>query len=114
MEKNQLLPTITFNGGVLQMRGRSIPDDAFLFYEPLIEQVYEYVKHPAEKTLVRVDMDYINTDSSKLILQILKQLVVLPNFSIEWIYDEDDEDIEELGEFYEDILKIKIVFLPRN
>jgi hypothetical protein len=114
MEKSKMIPTITFNGGVLQIRGRSIPDDALLFYEPLIEQVNEYMKKPLNETIVRVDMDYISTDSSKILLEIMKSLNKTPNFSIEWMYDEDDEDIQELGEFYEDILKTKVKFLPKQ
>jgi hypothetical protein len=114
MEKSKMLPNITFNGGILQIRGRSIPDDALLFYEPLMEEVNEYVKKPLNETIARVDVDYVSTDSSKILLEIMKVLNTTPNFSLEWMYDDDDEDIQELGEFYQDILKINVKFLPKH
>ncbi len=57
-------------------------------------------------------MEYFNTSSSKCILDVFKKLenVFKKNneegVTINWYYEEDDEDMLEAGEDYQSILKI--------
>jgi hypothetical protein len=68
----------------------------------------DYVKSPQETTKVQVRFEYFNTSSSKCILDIFKRLGVLPKngkkIEVTWYYEEDDEDMQEAGEDYSDIL----------
>jgi uncharacterized protein YkuJ len=60
-------------------------------------------------------MTYFNTASSKIILDILMRLETLhedgKNISVEWHYEEDDEDMQEAGEEYADIVEVPFTFV---
>jgi hypothetical protein len=105
-------PTITMNAetGVVEIKGRSIPENSIEFYKPIVDWLEEYSNSPAPKTLVNVQLEYFNTSSSKCILDVFKKLEVLKKNNndvvINWYYEEDDEDMLEAGEDYESIIKV--------
>ncbi len=106
-------PYIKFdpNMGVLELRGRSIPENAVDFYKPLVEWLDKYAQDPKDKTEVNVQLEYFNTSSSKCILDVFKKLEDInkkpgKEVVINWYYEEDDEDMLEAGEDYQSILKI--------
>lgn len=105
-------PTITMNAvsGVIDIKGRSIPENSIEFYKPIVDWLEEYAKTPASKTVVNVQLEYFNTSSSKCILDVFKKLEVLKKNNndviINWYYEEDDEDMLEAGEDYESIIKV--------
>jgi len=114
INQTNMTPGIIFTGGELIIRGRSIPEDAVRFYEPLKEELKKYVENPLAKTFVKIDMDYINTSSSMVILEMLKLFSETPDVQVEWVYEEDDEDIKELGEFYEEFSKLSFKFIEKK
>ncbi|MGZ3823245.1 MAG: DUF1987 domain-containing protein [Bacteroidia bacterium] len=87
--------------GSLEITGYSFPDEAFVFYSDITEWVKEYVKNPAAETKMVFDFKYVNSTSVKFINDILKSLGKLAasgkKVSVEWLYDTDDEDIQQLG-----------------
>jgi hypothetical protein len=60
-------------------------------------------------------MTYFNTASSKIILDILMKLEELHEDGnevlIEWHYEEDDEDMQEAGEEYSEIVEVPFTFI---
>ena len=54
-----------------------------------------------EEAVFKFNLIYFNTASSKMILDIFMAIEGMvedgKNVSVEWIYDEDDEDMEEVG-----------------
>jgi hypothetical protein len=105
-------PTVKFDGktGVVEIKGRSIPENSIEFYKPLVDWLEEYAKKPLEKTQVNVQLEYFNTSSSKCILDVFKKLEAIHkskhNVVINWYYEEDDEDMLEAGEDYESIIRV--------
>ncbi|MDB9775601.1 DUF1987 domain-containing protein [Vicingaceae bacterium] len=105
-------PTIEFNleEGKLLIRGRSIPENSIEFYKPLIDKLEEYLGTPQETTLVKIQLEYFNTSSSKCILDVFKKLEKIKSNGsetlIHWYYEEDDEDMLEAGEDYQAIINI--------
>ncbi|HBI82054.1 MAG TPA: nuclear pore complex subunit [Bacteroidales bacterium] len=105
-------PTVILNPntGVIEIKGRSIPENSIEFYRPVVEWLDEYVKNPQPNTVVNVQLEYFNTSSSKCILDVFKKLEVLrknqKDVIINWYYEEDDEDMLEAGEDYESIIKV--------
>ena len=105
-------PTVIMNNetGVIEIKGRSIPENSIEFYKPIVDWLDEYAKTPAAKTLVNMQLEYFNTSSSKCILDVFKKLEVLKknqnDVTINWYYEEDDEDMLEAGEDYESIIKV--------
>ncbi len=107
-------PTIEMNAesGVIEIKGRSIPENSIDFYRPVVEWLDTYAESAAEVTQVNIQLEYFNTSSSKCILDVFKKLEnVFKNngekgVTINWYYEEDDEDMLEAGEDYQSILKI--------
>lgn len=105
-------PTIEFDlqGGKLLIRGRSIPENSIEFYKPLVDKLEEYTNTPKEVTEVKIQLEYFNTSSSKCILDVFKKLEKIKSngsdTTINWYYEEDDEDMLEAGEDYQAIINI--------
>lgn len=116
-EGNTKSPAIDFNAetGILKISGRSIPDDTFKVYNPIIEWLNQYSIQPNKTTTLDIRFEYINTSSSKFIFEILKKLEKLSNagndVTINWYYEEDDEDMMETGEDFQSIINIPIHIL---
>ena len=55
-------PVVNFNSnaGVLEIKGRSIPENAIEFYKPLIEWIESYGSGPKETTNVNIQLEYFN------------------------------------------------------
>ena len=96
--------------GMIEIKGRSIPENSIEFYKPLVDWLEDYSKNPNEKTLVNVQLEYFNTSSSKCILDVFKKLEAIHKSNhdvlINWYYEEDDEDMLEAGEDYESIIRV--------
>jgi hypothetical protein len=105
-------PSVNFDSasGILQLKGRSIPENSIEFYKPLVEWLEEYAAKPQAKTAVNIQLEYFNTSSSKCLLDLFKKLEGMHksgnDISIKWYYEEDDEDMLEAGEDYQSIINI--------
>ncbi len=90
--------------------GKSLPEDVSSFYEPIISWLDTYSKDPNPATQFTFDFVYFNTASSKIILDVLFKLEELKesgnDTSIIWRYKEEDEDMEEAGEEYSEIVEV--------
>ncbi len=95
---------------VMEISGRSLPEDVSAFYEPVLNWLNEYAENPNKKTIFNFKLTYFNTASSKLLLDILMKLEEMHengnDILIRWHYPEDDEDMEEAGEEYADIVDV--------
>ncbi len=102
--------------GIFEFSGRSLPEDVNAFYEPILEWLSSYAEAPNSETSVTFKLVYFNTASSKLILDILLKFEEIgeagSNVQINWYYPEDDEDMEEAGDEYSDIVEIPIKKIP--
>jgi hypothetical protein len=100
----------TTNTGELCMEGRSIPEDPGAFFERLIEWINGYFLNPVDKTEMRIKLEYINSGSSKYMLELLRILKINhdsgKDVKIKWYFEEGDESIEELGLHYEQTIQI--------
>jgi hypothetical protein len=96
--------------GIFEISGRSLPEDVTTFYEPILNWLDDYQKEANSKTVFTFKLVYFNTASSKLILDILMKLEEMhengKEVLIKWYYPEDDEDMEEAGEEYADIVDV--------
>ena len=105
-------PYVKLDGekGLIEIKGRSIPENSVEFYKPLIDWLDKYGNVPLEVTNVNIQLEYFNTSSSKCILDIFKKLELIykkgSKVQINWYYEEDDEDMFEAGEDYQSIINI--------
>jgi len=112
IEGSPKTPFINFDAknGIVEIKGRSIPENSIEFYKPLVDWLEEYSENPAPKTVVNIHLEYFNTSSSKCILDVFKKLELIHKAKndviVNWFYEEDDEDMLEAGEDYESIIRI--------
>lgn len=101
--------------GRIKLKGRSIPEDVALFYDDILVWVLDYCDAPAPLTEVDVQMEYLNSGTSKYMLKILKVIKDIHingnELKINWVYEEGDDDIRERGEYYATILDLRINFI---
>ncbi len=98
-----------------EISGRSLPEDVNLFYEPILNWIDQYAEAPCEKTEFNFKLEYFNTASSKIILDILLKFEEIVENGhkvvINWHYHEDEEDMLEAGEEYADIVEIPFEYV---
>lgn len=111
IESTKITPKVNFNlNGDLKIEGRSIPEDPESFFKPLFDWIQEYFKTTTSNTKLDVQLEYVNSGSSKFILSFMK--IFKENHAkgcnciINWIYEEDDENVLELGMHYKSLLNI--------
>ena len=105
-------PSIDLNPqtGVLEFAGKSFPSDVTAFYEPVMDWLDEYKINPCEKTEVNLKLEYFNTASSKILLEIFNKLEAIyksgNDVCINWYYPDDDEDMEQTGNEYAELIQV--------
>ncbi len=101
IEGTRTTPSVHIERGKIEIRGRSIPEDAFDFYNPVLHAVEEYFNTEEGTTELHFHLEYINSGSKKFITTILgavnRYYQKGRNIVIRWYYDSDDESILELG-----------------
>lgn len=118
IEGTQKNPTINFDliKGELNVSGNSIPENSADFYKPLLSALDEYTSAPKPTTLVTFNMRYFNTSSSKRILDVFKKLEIIHRggspVTVNWIYEDDDDDMLEAGEDYESVVDLPFKMVP--
>lgn len=114
IEETKATPYIDFdpNGNSLKIKGQSYPENAFKFYEPVLEWIDEYVKEAKGEITIEIDfeMPYINSSSSKCILMVLDKFESAfqegKSILINWYYDEENESSLECAEEFKEELSL--------
>jgi hypothetical protein len=105
-------PRVDLNpDGKISIIGKSLLEDPFVFYNPILSWAKDYNSHTLE---VELKLEYLNTSSSKQLFAIL--LGIQDNFNIlqtnvKWFYEVDDEDSLELGKEFESQTTLHFDFL---
>jgi hypothetical protein len=90
--------------GRLVIRGRSISDNEVSFYQPLIDWACML---QADSLFVDIDLEYINSGSSKKLFYLLKVLdanVNIRKLIINWYYEEGDDEALIKGQVFNESL----------
>ena len=114
IEGTNKTPAINFDPdtGVFGIEGRSIPEDPETYYDAVFTWLEEYFLNPKEVTTLNLTLEYINSGSSKCLMAVIKIINKYfnegNNCIINWFFEEEDESIEELGEYYQSIVTVPI------
>lgn len=113
IDKTDDTPAIDFNPATkeLKISGRSLPEDVTTFYAPVLSWLDELEETPSGAFKFIVNLEYFNTASSKLILDILMRLEDIHTggsntIEIIWNYDKRDTDMEEAAEEYSELVEV--------
>lgn len=101
------------NKGLIEIKGRSTPEDTDLIFGPILNWVKEYLKNPQKKTTVNLHFEYFNSSTTKALMRLINILVPLSKnedyeLEINWLYF--DEDILEYGQDFEELSGIDFNF----
>lgn len=96
--------------GFIEIKGKSFPPDVSIFFKPVLDWLDDYKHHGKKELNLHLILEYFNTASSKLILDILYKLEEIDQsgkkVNVCWYYPEDDEEILDLGEEYEGLVDL--------
>ena len=102
--------TLDAQNEIFEIAGRSLPEDVASFYDPALNWLNEYAESPNKKTNFNFKLTYFNTASSKVLLDILMKLEEIHEAGnevlVKWYSPDDDEDMQEAGEEYADIVDV--------
>lgn len=101
--------------GVFEVSGKSLPEDALKFYKPILLWIEEYMRSPRDLTILNLKFVYINTASSKMVIEIINAFVKNKHpkkeLRINWYYKREDEEQREEGEDYSEMVKYPFNFI---
>jgi len=106
-------PGIAYYPGTnkLELVGRSIPENPELIFRRLEDWLTLHFEKNNGLD-VNIQLEYINSGSSKYLYEILKRLTGYGRsgklVKMYWLYEEDDEGMLELGEHYRDTAGIPL------
>ena len=107
-------PEVDFNvnTGVCEISGESYMEETYKFYLPLINWIKDYTKNEKKKIELNVKLIYLNTSSTKCVLDILEILKDYEDeggeVKVNWYYDKNDPDMVDEVEDFEAESGIKI------
>ncbi len=113
-------PEISFNAltGVLNLEGRSILNNPETFYQPLLNWLDKYLTDPRPNTTLNINLEYVSTSSTEFLFSLLRRMKKLneagKTVSINWNYQEGDEDMKETGEEYADATGLTFAYVEQE
>lgn len=98
IQKTNTTPEIivNYNKKNISIRGKSIPEDAYEFYNILLEQIKDDIEYTLD-----IYCEFLNSASLKIITFVITTKFKLKE--VNWYYDIDDVDIEEKGSIIKEI-----------
>jgi len=96
--------------GIFKISGRSCPENVSEFYGQVLRWMDAYTQTPNPKTVIDFKLIYYNTASAKMILTIMQKIEGMKesgmDVKIRWHYPDDDDDMQESGEDYADLIEV--------
>lgn len=118
IQKSQNTPFVKFEDGVLVIAGRSIPENAVNFFEPLFKIIAEYSKKPFPVTELNILLEYANSSSNRSLMTIFTLFEKLyengNNVYVNWYFEAGDDLMYDLGNDFKAIMRLPFMVLEKN
>ena len=120
LEATSTTPRIYFDPekGYFEISGKSLPENSFEFYKPLLDWMEVYSEHPNLSSSLVFKLEYFNTSSTSHFLRLIKKLEKLYDDGreavVQWYYETEDEDMREAGEDFKLLSKLPIHILCKG
>lgn len=116
IESTEDTPKVNLNSdtGIFLLAERSLPENAFEFYQPIIRWLNNYSENANKETTINFKLDYFTTSSAKQIIKIFLCLEEISSSSkviINWYYKKEDVDMYAIGLKYSKLVNIKFNLL---
>lgn len=121
LEASERSPEIDFDfiGNVFTIRGESYPEDVPQFFGPVIQKLHSHFQSLQNADITfNFDLVYFNSTSAKIFMGLFETLEETAGNGnrvvVNWYYEEDDDNMEELGqEFGEDLENAKFNMIAK-
>lgn len=115
IESTNETPRILFNvDGNLSVSGISTPNNVNAFYQPLFDWIKEYKTIKPKSVSLELFIDYLNTSSTRIIVEMIRLIKSFEEEATEvnfiWLYDNEDEDMLEMGEEFESVTNASFIY----
>ena len=120
-EKLHILPTyntpeIILNPeGLIKIKGKALFVNKTDIPGQIMNWIDNYLIDPAETTYLILAFEYLNSLSTLTLVSIFKKISQIiftgKKFVIQWYYEEDDDDMLELGKYISGAYNIPIEFI---
>jgi len=112
IESSEDTPKVNLNAdtGIFLIAERSLPENAFEFYQPILKWLNQYSESPQDETIVNFKLDYFTTSSAKQIIKIFLSLEEINSVSlvqVNWYYKKEDVDMYAIGLKYSKLVNVK-------
>jgi len=109
---SNFVPSINLNpqSGEFNIEGRmiSIVGEGDEYFTPLLDWIKNYASKPAQRTVLEINLEYCSSGGIMILYQIFKIMNILHKnghqVSVIWRYFIEDEDIEEKGTQFLDLV----------
>ena len=116
IQKTDALPEVKFDvdTGIMHMEGMSYDEDALEFYKVLMQWLEQFSEDPSLNNSLKVNLflHYLDSCSTKCMYEVLNLFKGIKEkvdeLEINWYYEEDEEDMEDMGIEYGEILEMDI------
>jgi hypothetical protein len=114
IEPTSTTPRIIFrpDEGYFEVSGKSLPENSFEFYKPLLDFMEAYAEDPAPSTLLVFKLQYFNTSSTSHFLRMVKKFEKIledgKDARVSWYHDFEDDDMRDAGEDFKVLSKLPI------
>jgi hypothetical protein len=96
IEPTKTTPLVEFDPQTNEflLQGVCLPEEPIILFKRIVEYTHEYISTNPVNLTVNVKIEFFNTASSKLFLELLKIISAnIKNVVVNWFYEEDDDDI---------------------
>jgi hypothetical protein len=109
-------PDIKFENGKMSITGRSIPYNSSSIYQPFIDQFFDYSKKPLQITEINIQLDFINSDSTRSLMNLFVMVERLfhrgHSVKVNWYYAANNTEILEQGSILNALVDFPVEFIP--
>ena len=113
LQGTNITPNINFNPSInfYEISGYSMPENAHNFYARIIDWLYDNIDQLNTPVELNLKYTFISTSTLKALMELFKAMeeinsVEKDRIKIIWCYDEDDEDMQEKGEEFIEIVDV--------
>jgi hypothetical protein len=113
-------PVINFDkeSGILFLGGSSLPENVLEVYKPVLKWLNTYIADPNPITTIDFFFEYLNTASSRMIMQILQKCLELnkicEHLEINWRYIAGDVDMRDFGQELMELTNFPINIISKD
>lgn len=118
IESSSWTPEVFFNidDNKLCFVGRSFPEDASSFYDPIITWLENNIQEFVSGFTLEIQLEYFNTSSSKYLLKMFRFLEQYKAshdvpVKIRWMYFDNDDEMKDFGLEYQQFVSVPFEFV---